>query len=397
MNKTKLRVGLISSFVPKKCGIATYSRDLINAIEKSKEIDWCLVAAEDPNDSYSYKNKTIAIIKKDSLVSYRKAVKALNDWNPDVVLLQHEYGLFGGKAVEVMYHGEKHHSLTGDYILELVNGISAPIITTFHTILPRAGKARSQVLKDISNRSSKIVAMTKNAKTILRKNYDIENKHIAVIPHGVPRPTRKKRATICKELSLDQDRYYLLTTGLIGPNKGIDTIVRALPKIIKSHPEVVLLVVGQTHPNILAVDGEKYRNSLVDLAKELKVSDHLQFVNEYLSTDKLVDYFTIADVYFTIHKDPGQSASGTLAYALGCGLVAISTPYRYAKEVLSNGGGILVPFDSSVAIAKNVNNLIENPELSQKIKKKAMNLGKRMGWKMVGKSYLKIIEDVIEK
>lgn len=396
MKNTKLRVGLISSFVPKKCGIATYSRDLIEAMALSEKFDWCVIAAEDSNDNYSYGNKAIAIIKKDNLDSYTEAAEILNKWGPDVVLLEHEYGLFGGDLAEINYAGKIHHAPTGNYILTLLDNISAPVVTTLHTVIPKSDKSRADVLHAISNRSAKLITMTRNAKHVLSQNYTISSKHIAVIPHGVPRPNRNKRSVVCAGLGLDCNRYYLLVTGLIGPNKGIDTIIKALPKIIRLHPEIMLLVVGQTHPNILAIEGEKYRNILIKLARELNVTNYIHFVNEYLPTDELVNYFTIADVYLTIHKDAGQSASGTLAYALGCGLVAISTPYRYAEEVLAGGRGILVPFDLSSAISKQVNELIDNPELSQRIKDKAKVFGASMNWKKVGKIYLKLLKDVIE-
>lgn len=397
MKKMSLRIGLISSYVPKKCGIATYSRDLIEAMKTNEDIDWCCIAAEDANDLYTYGDKAIAIIKKNNINSYKIAAEKMNEWNPDIVLLEHEYGLFGGSMANINYGGVKQKAPTGDYILTLIDNISAPVMTTLHTTIPKPDKARSEVLHAISKRSSRLVVMTKDAKHILHYNYGINSKHITVVPHGVPHPTGKKRNAVCEELGLDCNRYYLLTTGLIGSSKGIDYIIKALPKIIKFHPEVMLLVVGQTHPNILAFEGEKYRNSLVKLATKLGVSDHLQFVNEYLPTDELVDYFTIADVYLTIHKDPGQSASGTLAYALGCGLAAISTPYRYAEEVLANGRGFLVPFNSSLAIAKQVNELIESPELSVRTRKRARSFGNSMSWKKVGKSYLKLIKEVIEK
>ena len=212
----------------------------------------------------------------------------------------------------------------------------------------------------------------------------------------VPKPTSGDKKLITKELGLDSDKFYMLITGLIGPNKGIDVVVRSLPKILERHPNVVLLVVGQTHPDILLTDGETYREGLVKLAKELGVSESLRFVNEYLPTDKLVDYFTIADIYMTIHNDPEQSASGTLAYALGCGLVSISTPYRYAKEVLSDDRGFLVPFNTPSAIVERVNILIEDTALYQRTREKAMKFGDSMSWAKVGDAYLHLMRTIIK-
>lgn len=396
MIKKKLRIGLISSYVPKRCGIATYSRDLIESMEICEDLDWRLIAAEDVNDSYDYGDKKLAIIKKDNLESYVKAAKLMNKWKPDVVLLEHEYGLFGGNWSEIIRNGKKQCCPTGDYVLTLLDNISAPVIATLHTIIPRPDKFRADVLRAISKRSSKLVTMTDDAKNILTRNYNINDNRIVVIPHGVPHPSRRKKEIVYRDLKLDSNKYYLLTTGLIGSNKGIDYIIRALPKIINKHPEVVLLIVGQTHPNILAAEGEKYRNSLISLADDLNVSDHIQFINEYLPTEKLVDYFTIADVYLTIHKDPNQSASGTLAYAMGCGLVSISTPYRYAKEVLADGRGFLIPFKSYAAISKRINMLIDDPELSLQTRAKAMEFGDSMSWAKVGCEYLRIMKDTIK-
>jgi len=398
MTKSKLRVGLISSYVPKKCGIATYGRDLIEVMNNNhKDFDWRLIAAEDTKDSYSYGDRAIAVIKKDNLESYKTAAEVMNEWQPDVVLLQHEFGLYGGNWVDIEHNGKKRHDPTGDFILTLINSLSAPIVTTLHTVLPEPDEARRNVMRSISERSSRLVTMTNDAQSTLGFFYGIDERHIAVIPHGVPQPEQRDRKLVRKELGLDRDRFYLLITGLIGHNKGIDLVIRALPKIIEFHPEVTLLVVGQTHPGILATEGEAYRESLVRLADELGVSNSLQFVNEYLPTKKLVDYYTAADVYLTIHNDPEQSASGTLAYALGCGIVAISTPYRYAKEVLAEGRGFLVPFNSPQAIVDQVNALIDSPELQRQTRKKATAFGKLMSWEKVGDTYLRLLKDIIKE
>ena len=397
MNKKNLRIGLISSYVPKKCGIATHSRDLVEAMYYSNAagFNWRLIAAEDAKDSYSYGDRAIATLKKDNLASYEAAAKAMNEWQPDAILLAHEFGLYGGNWVDFNHHGIDRHDPTGDYLLTLINSLTAPIITTLHTVLPEPDDVRRGVMRSISERSAKLVTMTEDAQHTLNFYYDIDEKHIAVIPHGVPQPVQRDKKLIIKELELDSNKFYLLITGLIGPNKGIDLVIKALPEIIKLHPEVTLLVVGQTHPDILASVGEIYRESLISLANELSVIDHVQFVNEYLPTDKLVDYMTIADIYLTIHNDPEQSASGTLAYALGCGLASISTPYRYAKEVLADGRGFLVPFDSPSAIVDQVNALVENKTLQQQTKEKAAAFGKTMSWAKVGESYMSLLKAII--
>lgn len=397
MTKKKIRIGLISSYVPKKCGIATHSRDLIEAMNRHDDFDWRVIAAEDAKDSFTYGKRLMSVIKKDNPESYKTAAKVMNAWKPDVVLLAHEYGLFGGKWADINNQGQNLHVPSGDYVLTLLNELEAPIITTFHTVIPEPDDLRRDVIRAIDKRSAKLVTMTKDAQSTLNFFYGINKNHVAVIPHGVPQPVQRDKKLIRKELSLDKNRFYLLITGLIGPNKGVRFVIKALPEIIKKHPDVTLLVVGQTHPSILETVGEEYRDNLNKMASDLGVCDHIQFVNEYLPTDKLVDYMTIADVYLTIHGDPEQAASGTLAYALGCGLAAISTPYRYAKEVLADGCGFLVPFDSPEAIAKQINNLIEDTVLLAETKKKAGARGNSMCWNKVGNDYMNLVKAIIQE
>jgi glycosyltransferase involved in cell wall biosynthesis len=394
-----LRIGLISSYIPKKCGIATYSRDLIEAIEKQDKVNvqWRLVAAEDNNESHSYDGKEIAILKKNSLKSYKNAARILNKWAPDIVLFEHEYGLYGGSWADVEKDNIAWHVPTGDYILELIDKITAPIVTTLHTIVVKPDVTRQAVICNINKCSSKLIAMTNDTRNILKSQYGISVDDIEVIPHGVPQVNSRNKKISKMGLGLNENSFYLLVTGLINNNKGIDIIIRALPSILKKHHKVVLLVVGQTHPDVLAAEGELYRKSLINLAQELGVDGSLQFVNEYLPTEKLVDYFMIADIYLTIHKDPEQAASGTLAYALGCGLVAISTPYRYANEVLSEGRGLLVPFNSPSAIAKCVNMLIEDKVMYKKTKHKATLFGKLSSWPKVAETYMKVIKGAIKE
>jgi glycosyltransferase involved in cell wall biosynthesis len=397
MTKRKLRIGLISSYVPMKCGIATHSRDLLEGMLGHDKFDWRLIAAEDYMGPYDFDGKEIARLDKENLKSYETAASAMNKWNPDVVLLAHEFGLYGGNIHDIRRNGKDLRIITGDYILTLIKIIKAPIITTLHTIIPEPDNIRKRVMREIDKRSSMLVSMTDDGRSTLDFFYNIDKNHVAVIPHGVPQPVQRDKELALKELNLDTNKFYLLVTGLIGPNKGIDLIIRALPGIIKKHPEVVLLIVGQTHPVILEEVGEVYRESLIELAKKLGVCDNIQFVNEYLPTDKLVDYLTIADVYLTIHNDPEQAASGTLAYALGCGLASISTPYRYAKEVLADGRGFLVPFGDSSAIAKQVNTLIENKTILDKTRQKAKQFGCPMSWSKVGEEYINLVEAVIRE
>ncbi len=380
-----------------KCGIATHSRDLIEGMLGHDSFEWCVIVAEDSMGPYDFNGKDIARLDKESLKSYEKAAITMNKWNPDVILLAHEFGLYGGNTFFTKRNGKDLRVITGDYVLTLINKLKAPIITTLHTIIPEPDNTRKKVMREIDKRSSMLVSMTDDGRSTLDFFYGINKNHIAVIPHGVPQPVQRDKKLVVKDLNLDTKKFYLVVTGLIGPNKGIELIIKALPKIITKHPEVVLMVVGQTHPTILEEVGEVYRESLIELATQLGVCDHIKFVNEYLPTNRLVDYLTVADIYLTIHSDPEQAASGTLAYALGCGLASISTPYRYAKEVLADGRGFLVPFDSSDAITKQINTLVEDKNLLERTRQKAKLFGCSMSWPRVGEEYMNLVESVIRE
>jgi len=239
--------------------------------------------------------------------------------------------------------------------------------------------------------------MSQDSKRILCADYQIPESKIVVIPHGVPNKVVKSRPNILKDLNLDVKNFYLVITGLISANKGIDLVIKALPKILDKHPNARLLVVGQTHPQVLAIDGESYRQDLMSTAKKLKVRSAITFINKYLETEDLMEYISAADIYLTPHRDPEQSASGTLAYAVGTDRLTISTPYRYAQELLGRGRGFLVPFEDPVSIAYTVNRLIDDTDLQEKTRKNLKAYGSKMAWPVVGKSYLKIIEDYIIK
>jgi glycosyltransferase involved in cell wall biosynthesis len=393
-----LRLGFVSSFIPKKCGIATFSRDLMNGISDNFPSNQMVVAAaENDNESYIYPESVIAILKTNDLDSYRRAAAKFNQLKLDAVMLQHEFGLYGGKRAKFVHEGVVHDDPTGDNIFTLLDNLTSPIISTLHTVLPYPDPARKAVTREIAERSAMVVTMSQDSKRILCADYQIAENKIVVIPHGVPKKVNKSRPSILKGLGLDPDNFYLVITGLISPNKGVDLVIQALPKILAKHPNVRLLVVGQTHPQVLASEGEGYRDSLKAIAKKLSVDGAVTFVNKYLETEQLMEYISAADIYLTPHRDPEQSASGTLAYAVGTDRLSISTPYRYAQELLGKNRGFLVPFEDPISIAINVNRLIDDGELREITRKKLKIYGDKMAWPVVGKAYLKIIEDYVIK
>lgn len=335
-----LRLGLIGSYVPKKCGIATFGRDLINSIKDNlPNTKVFIAAAETGSESYQYDNSVVTIMKTTSKQSYRKAAEKLNDANVDLVLLQHEFGLFGGKRINVKVDGAIKDYPSGDYILETIINLKNPLITTLHSVVPHPDPGRRKVIKRIMDKSVAVITMTQNSKTILIADYAADESKVFVIHHGVPIKPKKSRSEIIKKLNLDEHTFYLTMTGLLSDNKGIDLVIKALPAILNKHPDCHLLVIGQTHPQIMAIHDEKYRKSLIDLAKKLKVEQSITFINEFLETKDLMEYLSISSLHLTPYRDPDQAASGTLAYAIGSDIVIISTPYRYAQELLAKKGG----------------------------------------------------------
>ena len=383
--------------MPKKCGIASFSQNLKDGIRRNDgPVKFLNVAAEEPNETYKYRQNIVATLKTNHKASYLAAANTLNDIPADVVLLQHEFGLYGGPISHFTQDGVNQYGRTGAYLLPLLQTIKAPIITTLHTILPRPDDLRRQVLEEICQLSYKVVTMADCTKHILHSQYHVPLDKIAVIPHGVPIVATESKAAARRQLGLEPQAIYMTVTGLIGPNKGIDLIIRALPSILKRHPEVKLLVVGQTHPSLLALEGEKYRKHLIAMAEELKVCHALEFVNKYIPTTNLMRYLRASDIYLTIHGDPSQAASGTLAYAIGSGLAAISTPYLYAKELLADGRGQLVKFEDPASIAAAANRYIEDGELRHSVEHAARAYGKKMAWPMVAREYLKLIKQAID-
>jgi glycosyltransferase involved in cell wall biosynthesis len=313
-------------------------------------------------------------------------------------LLQHEYGIYGGKWANFRIKGMDYRTPTGNYLLDLLEGVNAPIITTLHTVLPHLDAERSKVLAEIAARSCKIILMTEQSKGVIIHQWPAIARKTTFIPHGVElKEKNEARSKILKRLKLPDDKFYLMVSGLIGPNKNIEAIIKTLPDLVAEYPQIQLLVVGQTHPQIIKNAGEQYRKSLKKLARDLGVSQHVRFVNKYISSELLLDYLAISDVYLTIHNDPEQSASGTLAYAVGNGLVSISTPYAYARELLSKNRGLLVPFNNSEAIGAAIILLITNQRLYKTIRLNATKYGKEMGWDRVAEAYWKIIDDALPK
>lgn len=374
-----IKVIYISTYIPQKCGIATFTKDITNAINLINphalaEI-MAIVKEEDNDLKFPWEVKFK--IQWDDLNSYLQAADYINDSSCNVVMIEHEFGIFGGDY--------------GERVIPFAKKIKKPLIITCHTIPENSENGYGIVLKKLGNIVCGIIVMTKNSRQQLIKDYKIEPKKIIVIPHGTPDIPLTSTEEY-KEQKRLKDKLVLGNINLISENKGLEYTIEAVAKIVKTNPNVVCLIIGQTHPGVLAIEGEKYRNFLKKKAKKYGISRNIIFINEYISLEDLILWLKTIDIYITPYLTPQQSSSGALAYAIGAGKLCISTPFKYAKETLAKGRGILIPFKNSKAIADAVLTLSNDSIRSQKMKKDVYKYGRFMTWSSVALQHLDMFE-----
>lgn len=368
------RIAFISDYPPRKCGIATFTQDLRNAINSQyPHSETFIISVNDLPDGYSYPPEVRFEIQHNDVSNYRNAADFLN-FNPvDIVCVQHEFGIFGGPA--------------GNYLLTLLKEIKSPIVTTFHTILKSPDIEQMRVMRELIRLSSRYVVMSETGKDFLEKIYQAESSRIDVIPHGIP-DMPFVDPNFYKDQFGVEGKYVILTFGLLSPGKGIENVLKALPKVTEKYSNTVYIVLGATHPNLLRQQGESYRLSLERLANDLGIKKNVIFYNRFVSLEELKEFIGAADIYITPYLNEAQITSGTLSYAFGCGKAVISTPYWHAKELLSENRGILVPFNNPDAIAEAIEKLISNETLRHSMRKKAYIIGREMIWSNVAHLYM---------
>jgi glycosyltransferase involved in cell wall biosynthesis len=368
------RIAFIGNYLPRECGIATFTTDLCTALAAEYgEERLFAIPVNDPDSSYDYPDRVRLELEQEDIASYERAADFLNFNSNDLVCLQHEYGIYGGTA--------------GRYILALLRKLKMPLVTTLHTVLRQPDANQRIVLEEIAQLSDRLIVMSELAAQLLREVYAVPGGKIDVIPHGVPDMTFMD-PNYFKDKFGTEGKSVLLTFGLLSPNKGIENVIRALPAILKRHPNVVYIVSGVTHPHIRRRDGERYREELQALAAQLDVSSHLILNNRFVSTEELVEHVGAADIYITPYRQEAQVVSGTLAIALGAGKAIISTPYLHAKELLADKRGVLVPFDSPDAIAEAVLALLENDAERHAMRKRAYLHSRGTTWPTTARAYM---------
>ena len=369
------RIAVIGNHLPRQCGIATFTTDLCNAIAAEyKTSELSVVAVNDPLSPYAYPTRVLFEITEGDISSYRAAASYLNSRDIDVVCLQHEYGIYGGKA--------------GSHILELLKHLRMPVVTTLHTVLREPDANQRNVLQEIAARSERLVVMSEHSCRFLQDIFGVPEDKIDLISHGIP-DLPVATLKIHKVVPATTRKKVLLTFGLLSPNKGFESVIHALPSILSRHSDVVYIIAGATHPHVRLCEGDRYRLQLQALAKKLGVEKSVIFYNRFVSPQEMASLVTSADIYITPYRYEAQAVSGTLAYALGAGKAIISTPYWYATELLADGRGALVPFQDSGAIADATIGLLDDDTAREAMSRRAYLYARRMVWNQVAQSYMR--------
>ncbi|MGN0003195.1 MAG: glycosyltransferase family 4 protein [Sphingobacterium composti] len=368
-----MKIAIISTYPDQKCGIATFSHDLYKSLLLSSDDTVHIIAVTDTCTD-NFPKEVVYKIAKHKLKSYIKAADFINEY--DLCIIQHEYGIFGGEC--------------GDYILQLTNLLHIPIITNFHTILPKPSTKEKEVLQAIGHISTMLTVMTNWAVNMLHSIYQIPTDKIQMIPHGVP-VFDYKQDEAKKKLGL-ADRKILLSFGFLGRGKGFETAIEAVKDV--KDPNFRYIILGITHPNVVREEGESYRELLMNQCKDYGIDNKVIFVNEFASDELLISYLTACDIYVTPYPNENQISSGTLTFALGAGSAVISTPYLYAKDLLSEERGLLFDFNNSMQLATHVNNLFENPDLLAKYRNNARVHGEKMQWPNIGRKYSRLAQSI---
>jgi len=381
-----MKLAYISTYPPRECGIATFNQNLMRAINanfpkrNALSEGGFVVALNDSEDihEYEYPEEVKYIIRQNHQKDYIRAANYINTSNVDACIMEHEFGIYGGES--------------GIYILPLINRLEKPLISILHTVLKDPSYVQRIIIREIAEQSSKIIVMSKRAVEFLTTIYDIPADKIQIIEHGVPDVEAPEENPV-KNLSQFKDRRVLLTFGLISRNKGLETVVKALPKIVDKHPDVMYVVLGNTHPGVIKNSGEEYRDHLKTLASQLGVSKNLSFINKFVTEEELVNYLTACEIYVTPYLNEAQITSGTLSYAVGAGAAVVSTPYWHATELLAHNRGRLFDFKDIDALADIINELLDHDRVLKELKQNAYEYGLHLRWPVIGGEFIKLAEE----
>ncbi len=377
------RLAFVGNSLPRRCGIATFTTDLQQAVAAERpDIETFIVAMNDHGHVYDYPASVQFQIRDDTAEDYTGAASFLNDSRVDAVSLQHEFGIFGGEA--------------GSHVLALLARLKMPVVTTFHTVLPAPSPAQHDVIARIATASAKVVVMAEKGRDLLQSVYRVAADKIEIIPHGIPDFAFVEPHPAKARLGFS-GRSVILTFGLLSPNKGIEVMIDAMPSILARRPDAVYVVLGATHPNLVRDQGEAYRESLIARVRQLGIEDHVVFLNQFVDRPTLLEFIAMCDVYVTPYLNEAQMTSGTLAYSFGLGKAVVSTPYWHARELLADGYGILVPFGDSAALGREITLLLTDDIGRHRLRERAYARSRPMTWARTAKRYVAVLEGVARR
>lgn len=377
-----IKIAYVSTYVPQRCGLATYThhlREAVNGEKGRKAHDPVVVMARRP--ALSEPDPLHWPLDRDDRAAYAKMARKLNASDVDVVSLQHEFGIFGGEA--------------GAYVLELIRALKKPLVTTFHTVFPEPEPPYAPIQREIAERSDKIIVMNRRAVGFLHNAFGIPEEKIACLPHGTPSPEGMDRAGIRRELGWE-NRRVLMTFGLLSRGKGLERIIGVLPEVVKRVPNALYAILGQTHPDVRKHEGEAYRDELRSLIKANGLEEHVVMVDRYLEEDDLVRYLVACDLYVTPYPGLAQITSGTLAYAVGLERPVLTTPYQYAADLLGAHPELLIPYDAAETWAERIAAMLLDDEARAAWSGRIAKIGRQMHWPAVGRTFLTLLNGVNE-
>ncbi len=383
MNSTALlKIAFVGDYLPRKCGIATFTHDLRIGVARESCAECIVVTMDDIKGGYAYDDEVQFQVAEQELDEYRSAADFLNFSNVDVISLQHEFGIYGGPC--------------GSHIVALLQDVRMPVVTTLHTVLSEPTETQRAVMMQIVRLSTRLVVMTERCRQTLMNTYSVDSEQVDLIAHGIPNVHETDQGVLKEQFGVE-NRPVTLTFGLLSPGKGIEHVLQAIPDIVESFPDFIYIVLGATHPSLVRDQGERYRISLERMAKELGITKHVSFYNRFFELEELTEFIGAADLYITPYLNAQQAVSGTLAYAFGCGQAVISTPYWHAEELLADGRGVLVPFADSAAIAREVTGLLGDDRRRLAMREQAYQLGRGMTWDHVSQQYILSFNQATER
>lgn len=369
----RIKVAFLSTYPPRECGIANFTYDLISELKKIPELDPTVIALSDAD--YEYGTDLFFDLQQQDRRGYREAAKRLNESDVDLLMVEHEYGIFGGKE--------------GSYLLDLVDRVKLPIVTTLHTVLSSPNRTQRKVLAKLCRKSEVVVIMANNSRGLLEEKYGVDPSKTVLIHHGVPRLDLPSREELKKEMGFE-GRTVISTFGLLSPGKGLEYGIEAIEIVSRKHKDILYLILGQTHPVVKRRYGEAYRSRLEQMVREKNLQDNVEFVNKYLTQEEIIRYLKLSDIYMTPYLGREQAVSGTLAYAIAYGRVVVSTPYAYAREMLAEGRGLLADFKDGNSLARQLLAVLENPAEQAAMEEKTKKFGERMTWENVAEEYRQV-------